>query len=67
MAKQLILNQYEYAKQERKNGEPLLYKMCHGIWLKLQYTHQMRYEKRQLAKNNMNAALAPAAEEMKTS
>lgn len=54
LAKQLILSQYEYAKAEKRAGDPLLYKMCHGIWLKLQYTHQMRKERRQLALANSN-------------
>lgn len=43
-AKQIILNQFEYAKQERDAGDSRLYKMCHGIWLKLQYVHQVRRE-----------------------
>lgn len=47
-AKHLVLKQYEWAKKEMAAGEPLLYKMCHGIWLKLQYTHQMRKERRAL-------------------
>lgn len=43
-AKKLILSQYEHAKQELNAGDARLYKMCHGIWLKLQYTHQMKLE-----------------------
>lgn len=45
-AKQLILNQYEYAKIERITGDERIYKMCHGIWLKLQYAYTLRKQQR---------------------
>lgn len=45
-AKSLILEEYEHAKDERKEGDERLYKMCHGIWLKLQYTYAMRRQQR---------------------
>lgn len=48
-AKRIILNQYEHAKEEFNAGDPRLYKMCHGIWLKLQYTHQMKLENKRNA------------------
>lgn len=42
MAKKIILSQYEYAKRERLEGDDRIYKMCHGIWLKLQYAHLLK-------------------------
>lgn len=57
-AKQLILNQYEYAKIERAAGDERIYKMCHGIWLKLQYAYTLRHQKRQ--KTTCAAAAAAA-------
>lgn len=45
-AKELIRTQYIYAKEERRNGDERLYKMCHGIWLKLQYSYVLRKERR---------------------
>lgn len=45
-AKQMILDQYEFAKEERRSGDERVYKMCHGIWLKLQYAYTMRKQKR---------------------
>lgn len=44
-AKHLILKEYEYAKEERRGGDDRLYKMCHGIWLKLQYTHSVKRQR----------------------
>lgn len=41
-AKKIILNQYEYAKVERSAGDDRIYKMCHGIWLKLQYAYSLK-------------------------
>lgn len=41
-AQQLILEQYEIAKEERLSGDERLYRMCHGIWLKLQQTSMER-------------------------
>lgn len=49
-AKYLILDQYEYAKQERIAGDERIYKMCHGIWLKLQYAYTLRKQNRQKTK-----------------
>lgn len=49
-AKYIILNQYEYAKQERIAGDDRIYKMCHGIWLKLQYAYTLRKQNRQMKK-----------------
>lgn len=45
-AKALILKQYEYAKKERIAGDERIYKMCHGIWLKLQHTYFLRKQQR---------------------
>lgn len=45
-AKNLILKQYEYAKEEKQTGDERLYKMCHGIWLKLQYSYTLKRQKR---------------------
>ena len=46
-AKYLVLQEYERAKKEREiGGDERLYKMCHGIWLKLQYSYFMRKQKR---------------------
>lgn len=48
-AKNLILSQYEIAKKERLAGDDRVYKMCHGIWLKLQYSHsQMLKNKKRI-------------------
>lgn len=60
LAKRVILDQYEFAKEEKRGGDSLLYKMCHGIWLKLQYTHQMRKERKQLAKKKANTIITTA-------
>lgn len=46
-AKEIILTEYEYAKQERIAGDDRIYKMCHGIWLKLQYAYLQRKQRRQ--------------------
>lgn len=51
-AKNLILEEYKHAKDERKGGDDRLYKMCHGIWLKLQYTYAMRHKKRLQSKRS---------------
>lgn len=46
-AKYLVLQEYEKAKKEREiGGDERLYKMCHGIWLKLQYSYFLRKQKR---------------------
>lgn len=45
-ARKMILDQYEFAKEERRGGDERVYKMCHGIWLKLQYAYTMRKQKR---------------------
>lgn len=45
-AKKLILDQYEFAKQERLTGDERIYKMCHGIWLKLQYARTLKKQHR---------------------
>lgn len=45
-ARQVILQQYEYAKEERSGGDERLYRMCHGIWLKLQQTFMQRRRQR---------------------
>ncbi|XP_055326541.1 uncharacterized protein F58A4.6 [Sitodiplosis mosellana] len=46
-AKKLVLEQYEFAKEERLTGDERTYKMCHGIWLKLQYAHSLKRLQRQ--------------------
>ncbi|XP_031636012.1 uncharacterized protein F58A4.6 [Contarinia nasturtii] len=45
-ARKLILSQYEYAKEERLAGDNRIYKMCHGIWLKLQYAQSLKLQNR---------------------
>lgn len=46
-AKRLVLQQYEFAKIEREAGDERVYKMCHGIWLKLQHAYTLRKQARQ--------------------
>lgn len=53
-AKHLILKQYEYAKEEKKMGDDRLYKMCHGIWLKLQYSYEIRRQRKKKLQNYHN-------------
>lgn len=45
VAKKIIRQQYEVAKQEEEY-DPRLKKMCIGIWMKLQYAYQQRSQKR---------------------
>lgn len=52
-AKTIILEEYKHAKDERNGGDDRLYKMCHGIWLKLQYTNAMRRQKRLQSKRSL--------------
>lgn len=46
-AKRIVRQQYEFAREEQKEGDERLYKMCHGIWLKLQYSYATRWQQRQ--------------------
>lgn len=41
LAKKIIRQQYEVAKQEEEY-DPRLKKMCIGIWMKLQYAYQLK-------------------------
>lgn len=45
-AKQLVLAQYALTKSDELAGDDRLYKMCHGIWLKLQHTYHLRRQAR---------------------
>lgn len=54
----MILNQYEYAKNERIAGDERIYKMCHGIWLKLQYAYSLRKQMRHNTTSSTTKALA---------
>lgn len=44
-AKRLILQQYEFAQTVEEYDDRLV-KMCHGIWMKLQYAYTLRKRKR---------------------
>lgn len=46
LAQLIIRQQYEFAKS---NNDTRLWKMCQGIWAKLQYTHMINRKKRKLA------------------
>lgn len=45
-AKNVVTEQYALAKSDELCGDERLYKMCHGIWLKLQYAYHLRKLKR---------------------
>lgn len=53
-AKQLVRDQYALTQSNELKGDDRLYKMCHGIWLKLQYSYHLRKQSRQngLKRNN---------------
>lgn len=43
-AKQIVLAQYAIAKSDESDDR--VYKMCHGIWLKLQHSYYLRKQQR---------------------
>lgn len=43
-AKQMVLAQYSLAKCDLSDDR--VYKMCHGIWLKLQHSYYLRKQQR---------------------
>lgn len=47
LAKKIIRQQYEVAKQEEEY-DPRLKKMCIGIWMKLQYAYQQKSKKKSI-------------------
>lgn len=47
LAKKIIRQQYEVAKQEEEY-DPRLKKMCIGIWMKLQYAYLLKSQKKLL-------------------
>lgn len=57
-AKKLVLEQYALTKSGELKGDDRLYKMCHGIWLKLQYSYHLRRQSRLAASERNNNVIS---------